>query len=75
MANQLKVAVEDTEFRSVVDAIIGLLEQGWSYRRIARELGVHRETLTRCDWLRRSKSTNPAAGSVVPTGIPSAQIH
>ena len=34
MANQLKVAV--------VDAIIGLLDHGWSYRRIARELGVHR---------------------------------
>ena len=44
MANQLKVAV--------VHAIIGLLAQGWSYRRIARELGVHRETVARYDRLR-----------------------
>ena len=43
MANVLKVAV--------VHAIIGLLDQGWSYRRIARELGVHRETVARYDRL------------------------
>jgi len=55
MANQLKVAV--------VDAIIGLLEHGWSYHRIARELGVHRETVARYDRLRCSKPTNPTAGS------------
>ncbi len=58
MANVLKVAV--------VHAIIGLLEQGWSYRRIARELGVHRETVARYDRLRQtvgSKPANPIAGS------------
>ncbi|MBU1470102.1 MAG: IS21 family transposase [candidate division Zixibacteria bacterium] len=58
MANQLKVAV--------ADAIIGLLEHGWSYRRIARELGVHRETVARYDRLRRSsgsKPSNPTPGS------------
>lgn len=52
MANQLKVAV--------VHAIIGLLEQGWSYRRIARELGVHRETVARYDRLRQSPASKPA---------------
>jgi len=58
MANQLKMAM--------VQAIIGLLEQGWSYRRIARELGVHRETVARYDRLRRtsvSKPANPTLGS------------
>lgn len=39
MANQLKVAD--------VLAIRALLERGWSQRRIARELGVHRETVAR----------------------------
>jgi transposase len=52
MANQLKVAV--------VHAIIGLLERGWSYRRIARELGVHRETVARYDRLRRLADSKPA---------------
>jgi hypothetical protein len=55
MANQLKVAV--------VDAIIGLLEHGWSYRRIARELGLHRDTVARYDRLRHSKPANPTPGS------------
>ena len=58
MANQLKVAL--------VQAIIGLLEQRWPYRRIARELGVHRETVARYDRLRQrtgSKPANPTPGS------------
>jgi transposase len=46
MANQLKMAV--------VEAIVALLGRGWSYRRIARELGVHRETVARYDRMRRS---------------------
>jgi transposase len=29
-------------------AIVGLLKQGWSHRRIARELGVDRRTVRRC---------------------------
>jgi len=45
MANQLKMAM--------IHAIITLLERGWSYRRIARELGIHRETVARYDRLRR----------------------
>ena len=52
MANVLKVAV--------VHAIIGLLDQGWSYRRIARELGVHRETVARYDRLRQTAGSKPA---------------
>jgi len=58
MANQLKMAM--------VHAIIGLLEQGWSHRRIARELGIHRETVARYDRLRKisdSKPANPTPGS------------
>jgi transposase len=58
MANQLKLAA--------IHAIIGLLEQGWSYRRIARELGVHRETVARYDRLRQltgSKPSNATPGS------------
>ncbi len=51
MANRLKMAN--------IHAIIGLLEQGWSHRRIARELGVNRETVARYDRLRRNRS-NPA---------------
>ncbi len=40
MANRLKVAQQQ--------AIIALAQRGWSYRRIARELGVHRETVALC---------------------------
>src|ERR1051326_4765900 len=39
MANRLKMAM--------VDTVLRLREQGWSYRRIARELGIHRETVAR----------------------------
>ena len=39
MANQLKVAK--------VLSIRTLHDQGWSQRRIARELGVHRDTVAR----------------------------
>ena len=59
MANILRMAK--------VQAIIGLLEKGWSYRRIARELGVHRQTVARYDRLRKegqSKSSILTAGSV-----------
>ena len=39
MANQLEMAK--------VNAVLKLRERGWSFRRIARELGVHRETVAR----------------------------
>jgi len=39
MANQLKMAI--------VNAISTLKERGWSHRRIARELGINRETVAK----------------------------
>ena len=39
MVNTLKMAQSQ--------AILGLLQQGWTHRRIARELGVNRETVSR----------------------------
>jgi transposase len=58
MANYLKMAV--------VHAISGLLERGWAYRRIARELGVDRETVARYDRLRLAGASKPAN---VPPGF------
>jgi IS30 family transposase len=39
MANRLKMAEHQ--------AILGLVRLKWSYRRIAKELGVHRQTVSR----------------------------
>lgn len=39
MANRLKMAK--------IQAILTLHQRGWSYRRIAAELGIHRETVAR----------------------------
>ena len=39
MANHLKMAT--------VNAILTLRQRGWSFRRIARELGIHRDTVSR----------------------------
>ena len=39
MANLLKMAI--------IDTIFTLKRRGWSQRRIARELGIHRETVAR----------------------------
>ena len=52
MANILKMAK--------IHAIIGLLENKWTYRRIARELGVDRETVARYDRLRQDRESKPA---------------
>ena len=57
MANQLKMAL--------VDSIITLHGHGWSRRRIARELGIHRETVGRYVCL----SARPASNA--PPGPPS----
>jgi transposase len=70
MANRLKMAR--------IHAIIGLLEQNWSYRRISRELGVDRETVARYDRLRRNRSnaaiSTPGSGQseVSKPAIPTA---
>lgn len=63
MANYLKMAE--------VHAIQTLRAQGWSFRRIGRELGVHRETVARYVYLAESaadgafcsKPANLPAGS------------
>lgn len=52
------------------DAILGLFRQGWSRRRIARELGVHRKTVARHINLAEKESNcpiNPTPGSDRPT--------
>jgi IS30 family transposase len=77
MANQLKMAM--------IDTIVTLLERGWSYRRIAREVGIHRETVARYDRLRRqevaAKPAIPAPGSgppslpTTPLRAPGRQSH
>lgn len=54
-----------------VNAIIGLLELGWSHRRIGRELGIHRETVSRYVKL-QSEDSKPAkvtAGSCGDTEL------
>ena len=57
MVNEVKMGVRD--------AILGLFGQGWSRRRIARELGVHRRTVARHIALAEKESncpTNPTPG-------------
>jgi len=64
MANLLKVAV--------VNAIVTLRQRGWSLRRIAQELGIHRDTVARHVRLAQAKEAarqnqpNPPAGSGPP---------
>jgi len=58
MANRLKMAV--------VHAIVELLKRGWSHRRIARELGVHRDTVARYAGQQGSKPAIATSGSGLP---------
>ena len=55
MANRIKMAAEQ--------AIVLLWQRGWSYRRIARELGLHRETVRQHVAAERSKPATPTLGS------------
>ena len=56
MANRIKVAVSST--------ILTLHEQGWSFRRIAQTLGIHRETVSRYVRGQAAKpASNPTLGS------------
>jgi transposase len=57
VANRIKMAT--------ASAIVELWRQGWSYRRIARELDVHRETVARYVKLAREepKPANPTPGA------------
>jgi len=56
MANRLKMAL--------LDSIVTLFEQGWSQRRIARELGINRESVAR--HLRQAQAESKPA--IAPTG-------
>jgi transposase len=62
MANQLKMAI--------VNAISILKDRGWSYRRIAQELGINRETVSKYVSLRQSGS-KPAKA---PTGSEEIEV-
>jgi len=58
MANRIKVAI--------ASSIIVLRQQGWSFRKIARTLGIHRETVSRRVRLHEADSkpaTNPPPGN------------
>lgn len=69
MANQLKMAL--------VQSILTLHARGWSRRRIARELGVHRETVGRyVDRPESKPATNAPTGSTGSrrAGSPSAAL-
>lgn len=58
MANQIKMAVSDS--------ILTLYERGWSGRRIARELDLNRETVSRHIRLHTAPEPKPA---ILPAGI------
>ena len=60
MANQLKMAL--------AEAIVALWRRGWSFRKIARELDVHRETVSRYVRLHRegAKPAKVTPGCEVP---------
>jgi transposase len=61
MANRLKMAEQQ--------AIIALARRGWSYRRIARELGVHRETVARyVHWAATGLGPDPPKPAIPITG-------
>ena len=51
-------------------AIIGLLQQGWTHRRIARELGVNRETVSRYAKIQNASISNPAISTPGPETTP-----
>jgi transposase len=63
MANITKVEIQTS--------IITLREQGWSERRIARELGVHRQTVKR--YVSDSKCTNAHTGKKGP--LSQCELH
>ena len=62
MANLLKMAD--------IQAILALHGHGWSSRRIARELGIHRGTVSHYVRQADSKPASAPTGSSVPTSSP-----
>ena len=64
MANQIKVAM--------VNSIHTLRQQGWSFRKIAQALGIHRDTVARHVRLAESSpkpATNPTVGTAGPASL------
>jgi hypothetical protein len=53
MSNRLKMAT--------MQSILSLYEKRWSYRRIARAMGIHRETVSR--YVRLAAQTTPPAAA------------
>jgi transposase len=67
MGNQLRMAQ--------IEAIQTLLSRGWSQRRIARELGVHRDTVARyMEPGRREGVSDPSASGGLPDSKPAISI-
>lgn len=62
MANQLKMAE--------IQAILALHQRGWSDRRIARELGIHRETVGHYVRLSDPDAAKPAIAPTGSTALP-----
>jgi len=63
MANRIKVAAKN--------AVIVLHRRGWSFRRIARELGIHRDTVSRHVQLAEgSTAPKPAKATAGKEGLP-----
>ena len=60
MSNELGMAMQQ--------AILALKARGWSHRRIAREMGIHRETVGRYLSLAAKPANNPPAGSATVFG-------
>ncbi len=67
MSNHLEV--------TVLQAVTTLHARGWSHRRIARELGIHRETVRRHLVLAAKPARNPPAGSEVLCAWPPPPLN
>jgi transposase len=66
MANYLKMPKKSQ--------VLALLELGWSYRRIERETGVRRETVSGYDEIRRANAAKTFPGSDRPPPTDSGQV-
>src|SRR5437773_3833431 len=66
MANQLKMAE--------VQAIISLARNGWSNRHIARQLGIHRDTVGRYLRLAAGTDSKPASAPLGPKAPVAGQV-
>ena len=68
MANLLSMAT--------IDAILTLFQRNWSIRRIAKELGLHRDTVARHVQLHQqtAPSTHPAEAERSPQGAAEVKI-